>query len=238
MSLMIREMNEEEKPRERLMQYGVKALSNEELLSIILRTGIKNKSVKELSSELLSEYDLYDLSNISYKTLSNIKGMGKVKAVTLLASLELGKRVIKKRTNIIKIKNSYDIYNYSKYELENLLQEKFLCIYLDSKNTIITSKILFIGTVNESNIYPRDIFREAVKNNASSIILVHNHPSGNVNPSYSDMSLTNNIIKIGKTIGIKILDHIIIGSNNYYSFLDNNKELFNCEKMSINSKNI
>lgn len=226
MSLMIKEMNEGEKPRERLMQYGVKALSNEELLSIILRTGIKNKSVKELSSELLSEYDLYDLSNISYKTLSNIKGMGEVKAVTLLASLELGKRVIKKNKNIIKIKNSYDIYNYSKYELENLLQEKFLCIYLDSKNTIITSKILFIGTVNESNIYPRDIFREAVKNNASSIILVHNHPSGNINPSYSDMSLTNNIIKIGKTIGIKILDHIIIGNNNYYSFLENNKEIF------------
>ena len=110
--------------------------------------------------------------------------------------------------------------------LENNLQEKFLCIYLNSNNNIITSKVLFIGTVDCSNIYPRDIFREAVRNNASGIIMVHNHPSGNTSPSLADIDLTNKIINLGKQLGIKVLDHVIIGDNNYYSFLENNKELF------------
>ena len=226
MSLMIREMNNEEKPRERLMKYGVTSLSNEELLSIILRTGTKNKSVKELSTELLRKYDLKELSNISYNTLSNIKGIGSVKAVTLLASLEIGKRIEKKNNNIIKISNSKDIYDYLRYELEDSLQEKFISIYLDIKNNIITSKLLFIGTVDSSKIHPRDVFREAVKNNASSIILVHNHPTGNISPSYADTYLTNNFISLGKLMGIRIIDHVIIGNNSYYSFLDNNKEMF------------
>ena len=225
MNLMIKDMNEEDLPRERLMKYGVKYLSNEELLSIILRTGTKNKSVRDLSSELLSKYNIKELSNISYNTLSNIKGIGSVKAVTLLAALEIGKR-IEKDNNIIKIKNTKDIYNYVRYELENNLQEKFLCIYLNSNNNIITSKVLFIGTVDCSNIYPRDIFREAVRNNASGIIMVHNHPSGNTSPSLADVDLTNKIINLGKQLGIKVLDHVIIGDNNYYSFLENNKELF------------
>ena len=225
MSLMIREMNEEELPRERLMKYGAKYLSNEELLSIILRTGTKNKSVKDLSIELLSKYNIRELSNISYNTLSSIKGIGSVKAVTLLATLEIGKRI--EKDNIIKkIKNTDDIYNYVRYELEDSLQEKFLCIYLNSKNIIITSKVLFIGTVDCSNIYPRDIFREAVRNNASNIILVHNHPSGITSPSTADVFLTSKIISLGKQLGIKVLDHVIVGDNNYYSFLENNKELF------------
>ncbi len=195
------------------------------MLSIILRTGTKNKSVKDLSRELLSKYDIKELSNISYNTLSNIKGIGSVKAVTLLAALEIGKR-IEKDNNIIKIRSSNDIYNYVRYELEDSLQEKFLCIYLNSKNIIITSKVLFIGTVDCSNIYSRDIFREAVKNNASNIILVHNHPSGFTDPSIADIDLTNKLIKLGNFLGIKVLDHLIIGNNNYYSFLENNKELF------------
>ena len=226
MSLMIRDMNEEELPRERLMKYGVKYLSNEELLSIILRTGTRNKSVKDLSIELLSKYNIKELSNISYNALANIKGIGSVKAVTLLASLEIGKR-IEKDNNIKRIKTSDDIYNYVRYELEDSLQEKFLCVYLDSKNNIITSKVLFIGTVDCSNIYPRDIFREAVKNNASGLILVHNHPSGITNPSLADNMLTSKVIKLGKELSIKVLDHVIIGNNNYYSFLENNNELFN-----------
>lgn len=229
MSLMIKDMNEDELPRERLMKYGAKYLSNEELLCIILRIGTKNKSVKDLSNELLSKYNIKELSNISYNTLSSIKGIGSVKAVTLLAALEIGKRV-DKDNNIRKIKTTDDIYNYVRYELEDSLQEKFLCIYLNNKNNIITSKVLFIGTVDCSNIYPRDIFREAVKNNASSVILVHNHPSGITNPSTSDIYLTNKIINLGKLLGIKVIDHVIIGKNNYYSFLDNYKELFDSKE--------
>ncbi len=223
---MIRELPKEELPRERLMKYGVKALSNEELLSIILRIGTKNKSVKELSSDILKKYKINDLSNISYSVLASIKGIGSVKAVTLLAALELGKRVYLDSDNTYYIRSSEDVYKYVRYEMEDCLQEKFMVICLDTRKKIILSKVLFIGTVDSSNIYARDIFREGVKSNASSMILVHNHPAGSVIPSKEDVYLTNNLIRIGKILGIKIIDHIIIGNNSYYSFLEDYRDLF------------
>ena len=226
MGYMIRELPKEELPRERLMKYGVGALSNEELLSIILRTGTKNKSVKDLSIELLKEYDLKELVNSSYNSIAKVKGIGNVKAVTLLASLELGKRVFIDNRDIIYIRNSDDVYNYVRYEMENSLQEMFMILCLDIRKKIILSKILFKGTVDSSNIYARDIFREAVKCNASCIILVHNHPAGSVKPSKEDVYLTNNLIRIGKILGVRVIDHLIIGNNSYYSFLEDYKDLF------------
>ena len=227
MGYMIRELPKEELPRERLMKYGSKALSNEELLSIILRTGTKCKSVKELSLDILNKYGLKDLSNHNYNSLASIKGVGAVKAVTLLAAIELGKRVYLDDNNTIYIKNSDDVYNYVRYAMEDSLQERFMIVCLDIRKKIILSKILFIGTVDSSNIYARDIFREAVKCNASSLILVHNHPAGSIKPSESDVYLTNNLIRIGKIIGIRVIDHIIIGNNKYYSFLEDYANLFN-----------
>ena len=159
MGYMIRELPKEELPRERLMKYGVGALSNEELLSIILRTGTKNKSVKDLSIELLKEYDLKELVNSSYNSIAKVKGIGNVKAVTLLASLELGKRVFIDNRDIIYIRNSDDVYNYVRYEMENSLQEMFMILCLDIRKKIILSKILFKGTVDSSSVYIRDIFR-------------------------------------------------------------------------------
>ncbi len=226
MGYMIRELPKEELPRERLMKYGVGALSNEELLSIILRTGTKNKSVKDLSIELLKEYDLKELVNSSYNSIAKIKGIGNVKAVTLLASLELGKRVFIDNRDIIYIRNSDDVYNYVRYEMENSLQEMFMILCLDIRKKIILSKILFKGTVDSSSVYIRDIFREGVKSNATSIILVHNHPAGSVKPSKEDVYLTNQIIRSGKLLGIRIIDHIIIGNNKYYSFLEDYSDLF------------
>jgi DNA repair protein RadC len=223
---MIRELPKEELPRERLIKYGSKALSNEELLSIILRTGTRSKSVKELSIELLKKYNLKDLCNISYNSLEKIKGIGSVKAITLLAAIELGKRVLIDGRDISSIKCSDDVYNYVRYEMEDSLQEKFMIVCLDTRKKIILSKVLFIGTVDSSNIYARDIFREGVKCNASSIILIHNHPAGSVKPSKEDVYLTNNLIRIGKIIGIRIIDHLIIGNNRYYSFLEDYNELF------------
>lgn len=223
---MIRELPKEELPRERLIKYGSKALSNEELLSIILRTGTRSKSVKELSIELLKKYNLKDLCNISYNSLEKIKGIGSVKAITLLAAIELGKRVLIDGRDISSIKCSADVYNYVRYEMEDNLQEKFMIVCLDTRKKIILSKVLFIGTVDSSNIYARDIFREGVKCNASSIILIHNHPAGSVKPSKEDVYLTNNLIRIGKIIGIRIIDHLIIGNNSYYSFLEDYNELF------------
>lgn len=226
MSYLIRELPESERPRERFKKYGVESLSDEELISILIRTGTKQKSVKDVSLNLLKEIKLTDLNNTSYKTLKNIKGIGEVKAITLLSAIELGKRVANNDYNFEKIKNSQDVYNIAKNEMSNKLQEQFMTIYLDNLNNIILKKILFIGTVNKSEVTPRDIFREAVKNNASKMILVHNHPAGSVTPSQSDIYLTQELVKLGEMLGIKVLDHIIIGKNNYYSMKESRGDIF------------
>lgn len=196
------------------------------MLSILLRTGTKNVSVKELSISLLKEIDLYDLENLNYKTLGRIKGIGEVKAITILSAIELGKRVLSKDSEVKRIKTGDDVYYLVKKDLENELQEKFLVLYLDTRNYLIMKKILFMGTVNHSLITARDIFREGVKNNAARMILVHNHPAGSVNPSYDDIYMTNNLVKLGKMMEIVVLDHIIVGKESYYSFRENNKDIF------------
>lgn len=229
MSYLIKDLPSNEKPRERLMLYGVEALSNEELLSILLRCGTKNKSVKELSFDILRSYDVHDLANINYKTLAAIKGVGIAKSLSILAALELGKRSISKSSLVLKIRSSLDVYDLVRYDMENELQEKMICLYLNNRKELIQKKILFIGTVNQSNVYPRDIFREAVKNNASFLILVHNHPSGSIVPSYQDTIMTNEMIKIGRLMGIFVLDHLIIGREGFYSYLEKQGELFEKE---------
>lgn len=226
MSYLIRDLPSNEKPRERLMNYGVDSLSNEELLSILLRCGTKNRSVKDLSLDILKTYNIHDLANINYKTLASIKGVGNVKAITIVAALEFGKRCLSRKDLVIRIKSSLDVYNLVRYDLENELQEKMVCLYLDNRKTLIDKKVIFIGTVNQSNIYPRDIFRDAVKNNALTIILVHNHPGGSIKPSYQDTLMTNQMIKIGRLLGINILDHIIIGKDGFYSYLEKQGDLF------------
>ena len=135
----------------------------------------------------------------------------------------MGKRLNKKIDNLnqIKIYSSNSIYEYYQDKLKDKLQEYFYCVYLDTKNHIIKDKLLFIGTINESLIHPREIFKEAYLLSASGIICIHNHPSGNVNPSNNDIIMTKRLVEVGKILGIKVLDHIIIGKDNYYSFNDN-----------------
>lgn len=222
----IKEIVTEERPRERFKRFGKEALSNEELLSILIRCGTKSSSAKEVSSQILKTIHLHDLKNINYTALKNIDGIGEVKAITILAAIEFGKRVLTKKDLIVQIKSSLDIYNYVKEDLENELQEKLLAIYLDTRKYIIMQKIIFIGTVNQSTICPRDVFREGVKCNATSFILVHNHPSGSIEPSYQDIYLTNEFIKIGHLLNIELTDHLIIGANDYYSFLESKGDLF------------
>ena len=230
MSYLIKELPDDEKPRERFKKYGVEALSNEELLSILIRTGTNSKSVKNLSIDLLKLIDIHDLVNINYNALKNIKGIGEVKAITIISAIEFGKRVLSKRDLIKQIKSANDVYYLVKDEMENELQEKLLVLYLDTKKFIILKKIIFIGTVNSSTIVARDVFREAVKCNAVSFILVHNHPAGSINPSYQDVYMTGEFIRLGKMMGINVVDHLIIGRNNYYSFLESNGDLFEKEK--------
>lgn len=221
-NLLIKNIPEFDRPRERFKKYGVENLSNNELISIILSSGTKNISVKELSSNILGKLDdISDLKDMTLNKLKQTKGIGEVKAITLLSALELGKRVYYEK-NISKIKmNSADkIYNYMKDIVCNKNQEYFYALYLDSKKNLIDKKLLFIGTINKSIVHPREIFKYAYLLSASSIVCIHNHPSGDPLPSKEDMLITKHLVDIGKMQGISVVDHIIIG-NNYYSFYEN-----------------
>lgn len=220
----IKEIPENDRPIERLIEKGPNSLSDEEILAILLKTGTKDYSSKELASILLKEIqDIRNLKNINFEQLLKIKGIKQVKAATLMASIELAKRLNQEVDSIKnkKANNPELLFDYYKNTLSNKTQEHFYAVYLDANKNIISDKLLFIGTINYSMVHPRDIFKEAYNLNASSIILVHNHPTGNVLPSKNDIDTTNNLIKVGELLGIKILDHIIIGKKTYYSFYEN-----------------
>lgn len=208
-----------------MINNGVSNLSNEELLSIILKTGTKDMSVKTLSSYILSYLkNISNLKDITYQELKKIKGVGDAKACSLLALGELAKRINSEIDTLVGIKldSTEKVYKYYKNKIDSF-QEHFYCIYLDATNKVIKEKLLFIGTANYSLVHPRDVFKEAYLLNASNIICVHNHPSGEVNPSKDDILITNRLIEVGQLTGVKILDHIIVSENDYYSFLENGK---------------
>ncbi len=227
MNLLIKDIVPAEKPRERLLLYGKESLSNEELIAIILRCGTRNISSKVLAGLILKEFkSIEDLKDASVNKLCKINGIGKTKAIEILASLELGKRVyyVKDKSNV-SFNNSRKIYEYFKSEFIHEKQEKFYCLFLDSKCKLISYKNLFIGSVNTSTIHPREIFKEAFNVSATSIICIHNHPSGDVTPSNIDIEVTDKLMEVGKIMGINVIDHIIIGDNSFYSFYEkmNNK---------------
>ena len=214
-----------DKPRERLFNYGEENLSNEELIAIILKTGSKKYSVKEVSLRLLENISsIAELRDIGISSLIKIDGIGKVKAIELKAAIELGRRVYF-NNNITKIKlnSSFLIYDYFLNIIGNKKQEYFYCVYLDTKGNYLGKKCLFVGTINNSIIHPREIFKEAYLLSANGIICVHNHPSGDSTPSKEDMMVTRKLSELGLMHGIKIIDHVIVGNNNYYSFCDDNK---------------
>ena len=221
-NILIKDIPLNERPRERLVKYGVKNISNEELISIILKTGTKDKSVKELSNMILSKYsDISNLKELEIQDIMKIKGIGKVKAIELIASIELGRRVyIDKNIDELKIKGSIDVYDYFNDLLKDKKQEHFYAVYLDNKKKVITKKLLYIGTINGSVAHTREIFKTAYLVSASFIICVHNHPSGDPSPSNEDIVFTNKLMEIGKLNNIPVLDHIVIGKNCYYSFFE------------------
>ena len=225
MGIRIKDIPINDRPRERLINNGVENLSDEELLAVILKTGTKKLSAKDLSALLLSKVNgINNLSEYNLEKLKSVKGIGEAKACLILACIELAKRINRKVISInnIKFTNCEIVYNYYKNIIGDKKQEYFYCIYLDNNKKIIREKLLYIGTINYSIVHPREVFKEAYMLSASAIICVHNHPSGNILPSKQDLELTNNLISIGNLLGIKVLDHIIIGNNNYYSFLENN----------------
>lgn len=215
----------EEMPRERLVKYGVENLSNEELLAIILKTGSKKYNVKEVASNILSSYgDIKNLKDVRINNLTKIDGIGMVKAIELIAAIELGRRVYyeEEYKDMITLTNPKVIIGYFNKLFKGENQECFYVVYLDSKNKYIDKKLVFKGILNKSLIHPRDIFKEAYLLSACNFICIHNHPSGDATPSMEDINVTKMLSEIGKLHGIRLLDHIIIGNNNYYSFYEDN----------------
>ena len=225
MVVRIKELPASERPYEKLVASGVETLSNEELLAVLLKSGYKNISAKALASIILNKTDgIIGLSEYNYEQLSNIKGIGISKACILLTALELSKRISIEKTKIQnkKLTSSIMVYEFYQRKISDKKQEHFYVVYLDNAKKIIKDKLFFIGTINHSVVHPREIFKEAYVLSASAILCVHNHPSGNVIPSKEDLIITNNIKEIGVLLGIKLLDHIIVGKDSYYSMLENN----------------
>lgn len=225
MHIKIKDLPINDRPIERLINFGVENLSNEELIAILLKTGSKFESAKSIASKILvSIGDISKLKELQYRDLLKIKGIGISKACVIVSAVELGKRINKEiiSLNNLKMNSAKTVYNYYKDILNVKQQEYFYCIYLDTQKKVIKDKLLFIGTLNQSLIHPREIYKEAYKLSASSIVCIHNHPSGNVIPSDEDIKVTDELVRVGKILGIPVIDHIIIGKDNYYSFFENN----------------
>lgn len=217
-----------ERPRERLVIYGSENLSNEELLMIILKTGTKKYSVKEVSLNLLKYCNgINNLKDMTLNTLTSIEGIGRVKAIELLAIIELAKRMNEEESikNMINCINPKNIITYFNYLFKDKKQEEFYVLYLDNKKKYLDKKRLFIGSINSSIAHPREIFKHAYLLSASYIICIHNHPSGDATPSKEDIIITKNLKTISDIHAIYLIDHIIIGTNNYYSFFEDNNIL-------------
>lgn len=217
--LKIKDLPLEERPRERLMKYGHKTLSNTELLAIILRNGSKKEGVLELSRKLLKENNIKSLSRKRINYLKNNLGIGEAKACQIIACFELGRRLaaFSDQQNPT-INNAQDIVKLFMPEMSSLKKEHFKGIFLDSRKRITKDETIFIGSLNASIIHPREIFQVALEEGAAAIILLHNHPSGNPKPSDDDIEMTKQLVKAGDILGIEVLDHIIIGSKRYFSF--------------------
>jgi len=222
MSLKLKEIPKEERPREKYKENGFQRLSSADLIAILLRTGSKESSVTELAIQILNEVGSIDqLKNTSLESLSKIKGVGEVKAITLLTAIELGTRV--NQTNITihqRISHAEDLYRLFAPKMQNLTQEHLIAVFLNSKNKIIDYKTIFIGSANQSIAHPRDIYKEALKYSAVKIMILHNHPSGDPSPSNEDVAFTSRLIEAGNLLQIPLIDHLIIGKDKYYSFYD------------------
>lgn len=219
MNIRIKDMNKDDMPREKMISKGVKYLSNSELLAILIRTGSKKYNALDLSYLIIksSENGIRGLHEMSIEELCKIDGVGPSKATIIKAALELGNRISTYIPDKYKIKNPWDIYVYYMEEMRYMKKEVFKIVLLNTKNEIIRDVDISIGSLNSSIVHPREVFVEAIKKSANSIILLHNHPSGNPTPSEEDVRITERLICSGEIIGIEVLDHIIIGDGEYYS---------------------
>jgi len=203
-------------PREKLKKYGVESLSEVELLALIIRTGRKGESVLTISQKVLTNVISTGIDNITFDNLNKIKGIGISKSCEIIASIELSKRILKgKQTRLFL--NPKDVFN-AMQDLAGSKKEHFVVFYLNIRNQEIVRDIVSIGTLNASLVHPREIFENAIKNNAASILIAHNHPSGDPEPSVEDIDVTNRIKEAGEILGIELTDHVIVTKTKWWSF--------------------
>lgn len=221
--MIIKELPREERPREKMISYGVSVLSNAELLAVLIRTGIKNKSAVELANQVLSieAEGIRHLADCTLEEICRIPGMGLSKACQILAAIELGKRIATRPVDKrISVSNPESIANLFMEEMRYYKKEFFKVLLLNSKGEIISIEKTSIGDLSSTIVHPREIFSTPVRRSAAAVVFIHNHPSGNPIPSQEDIDVTNRLIEAGKILGIKVLDHIVIGDGTYISFKD------------------
>lgn len=212
----INELNNFDKPREKLTKKGVEALKDYELLAILLGSGTKDKDVLKLSREIMKLFE-DDFDNISLEKLTSIHGLGLAKSSQILSAIELSKRYLIKQNR--KITSALDIYNELQ-DYKNRQQEYFLTITLDGANHIIQTRVISIGTLNRSLVHPREVFADAIIDRAASIVIAHNHPSGVLEASHEDILVTSRLKESAKLLGIDLLDHLIISKDGFVSMRD------------------
>lgn len=222
-NITIKHLAEEDRPREKLLLKGRSTLSNAELIAILIRSGTREETAIELVQRMLSKYnnDLNELGKISVSDLQKFKGIGKVKAVTIIAALELGRRrQITEAQNKVQFRNSCDIFDMMQPVLGDLAYEEFWAIYLNKANKVMERERLSSGGVAGTVVDVKMIMKSAIQKLASALVVCHNHPSGNLTPSEADIQLTRKIKEAAKNLDIVLIDHLIIGDKSYFSFSD------------------
>ena len=214
--MRIQDIPRVERPREKLIQYGSGRLSNSELLALLLRSGKKGENAISLANNVLKKYKAENLPNLTYEELKNFPGLGPAKACEIIACFELGKRLLKGKIAGLYLKPE-DIWKELK-DIRDHKKEHFVIFFLDSRNQEIKREIISIGSLNANLVHPREVFEPAVKNLAAQVILAHNHPSGDPEPSEDDLELNKRLVEAGKILGIAVMDHIVVSKSGYFSF--------------------
>ncbi len=214
--MKIKDLPRVDRPREKLLAYGSDKLSTSELLAILLRTGIKGKNVVELSNQILKLFGTQSLQHITVTDLKKIKGLGSVKAAEIIAAIALGKRLLEEKSPMRAL--SPEAVFESLKDIRSLKKEHFIAFYLDTKQVEIGRETISIGTLNASLVHPREVFEPAIRLCAASVIVAHNHPSGDVTPSHEDIQITKKLVDAGILLDIHLLDHLIVSSRTYLSF--------------------
>ena len=217
--MKIKEMVEDQRPREKALRYGIDSLSDIDLLALLISSGTKNHTVFDIAQDLLTQSKgLSRLFDMHIQEFMEIQGIREAKALQIVGSIELCKRALQVKTYQTTIQCPEDVVRWFEMEFGTKKQEHFVAVYLNTKGKIITHRVLFVGSLNESVVHPRDVFKEAFLQNANSVLFVHNHPSNDVTPSREDHLCTQQLLDVAQVMGIQVLDHIIVGKNCWYSF--------------------